>query len=389
MKSNKLKINKNLNLNFAKIRNELQIIKHEQIIINILLFTLFIIFSFLIIYLKNNKTDINIIIKKEFSNALINNSNSNSKLRNDIFKYVDLNQKILESYINKQNDFCTNPDKYYNKEIEEEIKLHRVKFNDIEFSMFMYKGQDIVSKTLTVYTKFEPKETDNILYALKYYGEKKNIKNNKDIFMLDIGGNIGWYPAYLGRFGYSILTFEPFEKNYYILRKNICHLYNNSNIVIINKGLSNEEKNCDFYTDIDNIGNGMVMCDNEIHNKEIKKEFRKTGEISLTKLSNFIPYLYDKNLALIKIDIEGMEGKAIKGGIEFINKYHIPYILLEFTPRALIEHGTDPKKFLQIFVDNGYKIKTDGFFSENNISNENLVSEVKELLNIYIVYDGY
>ena len=207
--------------------------------------------------------------------------------------------------------------------------------------------------------------------------------------MLDIGGNIGWYPSYLGRFGYSILTFEPFEKNYYILRKNICHLYNNSNIVIINKGLSNEEKICDFYTDNDNIGNGMVICDNEIYNKEIKKEFSITGEISLTKLSNFIPYLYDKNLALIKIDIEGMEGKAIKGGIEFINKYHIPYILLEFTPRALIEHGTDPKKFLQIFVDNGYKIKTDGFFSENNISIENLVSEVKELLNIYIVYDGY
>ena len=49
-----------------------------------------------------------------------------------------------------------------------------------------------------------------------------NIINNKDIFMLDIGGNIGWYPSILGRYGYSILSFEAFEKNNYVAKKIIA-----------------------------------------------------------------------------------------------------------------------------------------------------------------------
>ena len=132
----------------------------------------------------------------------------------------------------------------------------------------------------------------------------------------------------------------------------------------------------------------MVLCD-EVKNDEIKKEFSKVGEIFLTKLSNFMPFLSLRNLALIKIDVEGMEGKVIEGGIELIKRFHIPFILVEFTPRALIEHGTDPKKFLKIFLDNGYKMKTHGFFSEINVSINKIVDNVKELVNIYLVYDNY
>ena len=85
----------------------------------------------------------------------------------------------------------------------------------------------------------------------------------------------------------------------------------------------------------------------------------------MTKLSNYIPYFSDKNLALIKIDVEGSEGKVFEGGIELITKYHVPFIYIEFTPEALKLHGTDPIKFLQIFVDNGYK--SSSFFFYRNI----------------------
>ena len=39
---------------------------------------------------------------------------------------------------------------------------------------------------------------NNIKEALKFYASKYNITNNKDIFMLDIGSNVGWYPSLLG-----------------------------------------------------------------------------------------------------------------------------------------------------------------------------------------------
>ena len=50
----------------------------------------------------------------------------------------------------------------------------------------------------------------------------------------------------------------------------------------------------------------------------------KTFEIPIIKLSSFIPYLAKKNLALIKIDIEGSEALAMQDAIELITKYHIP-----------------------------------------------------------------
>ena len=382
MESVHLKKNKKRNITLSSFDKEVENIKKNQKNLMIILFILivsgFILFIILITYKAKTKTKIKV-------NNILNNE-LNSELKNNLYKYAELNKKILEPYIEKQRDFCVNPQKYYNEQIENEIKLQKIIVNDISYEMFIYTGVDIVSKTITIYKQYEGLETINILNALKCYGKKNNIKRNKDIFMLDIGGNIGWYPSFLGRFGYTILTFEPMEKNYYLLRKNFCYINKDSNVIIINKGLSNIEKNCSYYEDIDNKGNGMVLCDG-IKNEQIKEEFKKQGEVSLTKLSNFIPYLYDKNLALIKMDIEGSEGKAIEGGIELINEYHVPYILIEFTPRTLIEHGTDPKKFLELFIDNGYHIKLGGFFNQTDAKVNDIMIKVHELINLYFVYE--
>lgn len=40
--------------------------------------------------------------------------------------------------------------------------------------------------------------------------------------------------------------------------------------------------------------------------------FNKKSIVTLTKLSNFIPFLSEKHAALIKIDVEGSEEAVIK-----------------------------------------------------------------------------
>ena len=224
-----------------------------------------------------------------------------------------------------------------------------------------------------------------MIKALKYYAKKKKIFNNKDIYILDFGGNIGWYPSFLGRLGYSIITFEPFEDNYYILRKNYCLINKASSIIIITKGINDEEKTCNYYKDLYGFTNGMTLC-NENKNKLILKRFKKVGKVSLTKLKNFIPYLSDKNIALIKIDVEGAEGKVIKSGIDLICKYHVPFIFIEFTPKFLIKHKTNPRKFINIFIDNGYRISLKGFLSKNYISVDELIKSTKFQINTYFIH---
>ena len=294
---------------------------------------------------------------------------------------------ILEPYINEQNDFCINQKKYFNKLIEDQIKLQNINLNGMIYQMYIYKDKNFMTHDFNLYKSFEKKETINILKALEFYRVKNNIFNNKDIFILDIGGNIGWYPSFLGRFGYSILTFEPFERNYYILKKNYCML-NNSNVVIITKGLDKKEKQCDYYIHANNTGNGMIICDKKyMKNKLLRRVFKKSSQVSLTKLSNFFPYLSNKNIALIKIDIEGGERNAIEGGIEIINKYHVPFIIIEFSPTFLKEHGTNPKKFIELFVENGYKISFEGFLNNNiNISIEKFMKKIGFQKNCYFIY---
>ena len=329
---------------------------------------------------EEENESLRIIIEKilEKNNQISNKNESDVKLEEN---------NILTRYIKEQNDFCNNPNKYYNKLIEDKIKLKTIKINGILYQMYVYRDNNFMMNEFIKYDSFETKESINMLKALQYYAMKKNITNNKDIYMLDIGGNIGWYPTFLGRYGYSILSFEPFEINYYIAKKNYCYLNRNSNIIIITKGIHNKEMICDYYAQNDNSGNGMIVCDKDsIKNENLSSMFIKNKKVELTKLSNFIPYLSDKNLAIIKVDIEGAEEKAIESGIEFITKYHIPFIFIEFSPTYLQEHGTDPRKFAQLFVDNGYKISLDGFINNTYITIDELMRKAGFQVNCYFIH---
>ena len=245
--------------------------------------------------------------------------------------------------------------------------------------MFVYKSNDAVSKFISNQNIWEKLETNNIINGLNYYTKKNNLIY-RDIYIIDVGGNIGWYTFLLGKYGYNIITFEPSKINYYILTKNYC-LNQDVNITIINKGLFPEEKICHIYSAKSNIGNGRINC-----NEKIIKNKINNGEIILTKFKNYISFFENKNLAMIKMDIEGSEGRAIESGIEFITKYHVPFIFIEFVPELLIENGTNPKKFLEMLIRNGYKINVLNFFEQKVYDIEYLLKKTR---NLYIVYTSF
>lgn len=383
-------------------------IKHFHYILLIIFFILNIWVIYMIFNLKNN---INKITYK-LSNVSFFNSSNRQIIRSTIEKifkknkqdlYKDINYKIknviknqiiiskkgennnIEEYVKKQNNFCDHSSKYINHKFEELIKLTNFSFKGLSYQMYVYKKYDNYMSNYIIRThKYESGPMLNFLEALEYYKKKNKILNNKEIFILDVGGNIGAHTSFLGKFGYSILTFEASPRNYYILNKNYCKINRNSNIILINKGVSNEEKACNYYSQMDGIGNGVLLCNKNKDKIKISRYyFNKTFEVSLTKLSNFIPYLSNKNLALIKLDIEGGEGKAIEGGIELINKIHVPFIFSEYSPNFLKKHGTNPKKYLQYFIDNGYKISKEGFFSKTFIT----IDDIKRAENLYFIYN--
>ena len=70
--------------------------------------------------------------------------------------------------------------------------------------MSVYKSNDFLGNAISSSGSWETKETNNLLSLLDYYSRKKNIERN-DIYVLDIGANIGWYTFILGNKGYNII----------------------------------------------------------------------------------------------------------------------------------------------------------------------------------------
>lgn len=299
------------------------------------------------------------------------------------YSYKEYNEIINEKYIKEQNYFCAHQDQFYNQEFEDQIRLIDININNKKYQMYIYKKDDAVSNHIIKVKKWEENETNILLKGLNYYKNKYNIKS-EDIYILDIGANIGWYSFCLGKYGYKILSFEPSLINAYILKKNYC-LNKELNITIINKGLYNQEKNCNIYNVFRNIGDGMILCEEKKNLLPILKK-NQENYIILTKLSNYINYLSTKNLVLIKMDVEGSEGKAIEGGIEIITKYQVPFIFMEFCPKFLRIHGTEPKELLKLFENNGYKISPKHFFDENHYSIEDIIKNTGLYINLYIVH---
>lgn len=333
--------------------------------------------KFTIVYINRDE----FIISKNGKKKIKNKKPNINKIESAVLNFEEFTQEIYEKYQKFQKDFCRYFDQISVKKYDKQLRISEVDFLTKKFYMVVYKSEDAVSNTIT-YAKFwEDTETKNLLKVLHHYSTKNNLKP-QDIFVLDIGSNVGWYTFFLGKFGYNIISFEPSNVNNYILKRNYC-LNRELNVTLVKRGLYTEEKKCDFYISRGNIGDGWIFCDN---NTKLPDHLVKTGQTRLTKLSNYLNFLSDKNLALIKIDVEGCESKVFEGGIEILSKYHIPYIFLEFSPQSLINHGSNPREFLQIFEKNGYKFLSSHFLDYHYLTIDYIIGNTINFMNLYIVH---
>ena len=353
---------------YSKISNFM----NELNLSNYYLFPLVIILLFIILlFLIFNKSNSN-------KNNIVN---VNMRGIEDNLEF-DLNK--LEIYKKEQNDFCNDIEKNIIKEYEEQIQLADVYLLSRVFNMYVYKSDDEISNEIMTLKNYNGEKTGDLLTALLFYSTIKKI-NASQIYFLDIGSKIGWYSMIMSKFGYKVLSFESSEINNYILKKNYC-LNREFNLTLIKKGLYNEEKKCDFYLNSKNKGSGKVYCEVK---QNLPSNLIKSGESTLTRLSNYLNFLSNQNLALVKISVEGLEEKVIQGGIELISKYHVPYIYLEFNPESLREHGTDPIKFLKIFTRNKYKFPFYNFFDDEFLSIDEIMTKARRhngKINLYIAH---
>ncbi len=167
-----------------------------------------------------------------------------------------------------------------------------------------------------------------------------NQYSNKEMNCLDIGANIGTHIVILGGLFKNVYAFEPQKDVFEILSLNIKE-NNLKNITAYNFGLGNIEKKANMWFIDKNKSNNFGRV-GIIEDDENKKE--KGESINIKTLDS----LNLKNIAFIKIDVEGYEYNALLGGIKTIKKYK-PTIIFE-------QHDSNSPLF-KFLEELGYKIR--------------------------------
>lgn len=178
---------------------------------------------------------------------------------------------------------------------------------------------------------------------------KTHVEKSK--YIVDVGANIGCHAVSYAGFNADskIIAFEPQEKLYEILIKNVKQNGYQDRIHVYKQCLGHCKMSCELAS--------LDKMDKDLHNGGCNKGgvgIGKGGEhVTITTLDS----LELPGLDFIKIDVEGAEGLVIMGGKETIKKYK-PVVCFEHNYQRIkptdvnLEHVPTPFEEL---VKLGYK----------------------------------
>ena len=209
-----------------------------------------------------------------------------------------------------------------------------------EYSLRLkFKTQDGGGREIYKKGIYEPEITELLL---------RNLKLSAGDVVLDVGANIGWYSLLMSRFeneGIDIHSFEPDPDNYKCLTYNL-ELNNALNVKAHNMGVS----------DISGIKT-LYLYKKSNTGRHSMLEINSGDSINVKAMS-FDDFLIDQNVApssvkFLKIDIEGFEYFAFKGGPKLLTE--VPYIIAEFSPGYMRKGGVEPSKLLELLRSFDYQ----------------------------------
>ena len=173
--------------------------------------------------------------------------------------------------------------------------------------------------------------------------------NPEDTF-IDIGANFGLHTVYaaklVGEKG-CVFAFEPVTKHLNLLQKNITLSCVDDRVKIVPSAVSNStESSLTFYLPQEEEIAVTASLKAGSNNLEQTK-------VSNTRLDDYLNN-FDKEIKLIKIDVEGAELEVLKGAEKLLKKWK-PKLLIEVHGFALPDFGTSVKELKSFLTALGYQ----------------------------------
>jgi FkbM family methyltransferase len=233
---------------------------------------------------------------------------------------MSLKQKVMNSSIKLLKTgirvFCGRRSVLISAQIAEE--LAPIVSQDTEFGVlyFFCPGKIPGWRALTLLTK-EPETIEWI-----------NTFSDKDVFW-DIGANVGVYTLYAALRNIAVVSFEPSPNNYYLLNRNIK----------INKMENRISALCIAFNDTTRL-DFLYMSNTELggaHNSFAEVVDWKGNSFSISFKQSMLGFSVDDFIRQfnppfpnhIKIDVDGIEDKILKGANKTLSDRRVKSILVE------------------------------------------------------------
>jgi FkbM family methyltransferase len=173
--------------------------------------------------------------------------------------------------------------------------------------------------------------------------------NGSDI-LWDIGANIGIYSLYAAMRGISVLAFEPFPANYYLLSKNIEINGMSEKIAAYCLALNDKTKLDSLYvrkTEPGSAGSnfGKAPC---AGGQPLKVSFKQA--MMGVSIDDFIKQFNPKFPNHIKIDVDGIEHDIIEGAKKTLLDKRLKSVLVELN----IRDDSCGRETIEVIESSGY-----------------------------------
>ena len=227
------------------------------------------------------------------------------------------------------------------------------------FYLYYSRGTSIVEGHSSIPVRFggmyEPQETDTITHALKQF--RKPV-------LIDIGANIGLMSLNILHEIPSamIFAFEPGAHQHSLFQKTIKANALEGQIDLHNVAVGIKQGVHSFSSHIDKHSSGDGFFDTG-RAGDVEK-----CSVDVVNLDLWWETIEFKNINAIKIDIEGAELWALKGGVSLINTCK-PIIVLEIHLTNLMPYPYDAHDILTWLEDQSYQLET---MSGNSVNSDNL-----------------
>ena len=162
---------------------------------------------------------------------------------------------------------------------------------------------------------------------------------------IDIGSHVGQITLEAARIvgkGGKVFSFELHPNTFVQFQHNVA-LNNFNNITSGNFGLGDEVGK--FYVE--------VIDENNAGMNRISKNNSSNIEVEVKMLDDYLLATDIKSLDFIKVDVEGFEYKALKGGEKTLLKWH-RILFIELDDATLKAQNSRPKELLIYLNDVGY-----------------------------------